>query len=303
MKKYIYFTFFFILFPLACFAAENLHIYVLAPTDNKEYHQIIDNLEKKLKESGITTKIDFINIQTKPVKDVIASIDKTSKNLLFVFGSDILNTAKETASQDTPIVFTGVMDFSGIQPANVTGIVWELPSELQIKTIRKLLPNIETLGLLYSPKSTFYADSLAQTCSLLKLPLTKKSISMAEFSDAASKMFPEISCFLMLFDTTIYNVQTVKFILTQSMSSKIPVIGISRYITKAGALLSLEIDYDDIGAQAADIVKQIFDGQAAGNLKVQKPNKIKYSLNLITANALGVKFSDEMISKASEVFK
>ena len=123
MKKHILFAFYFLLFPLACFAAENLHIYALAPSDTKEYHQVVDNLEKKLKESGITTKIDYINIQTKSVKDVIAGIDKTSKNILFVFGSDILNTAKDT-TQDIPIIFTGVMDFSGMQPSNVTGIVW-----------------------------------------------------------------------------------------------------------------------------------------------------------------------------------
>jgi putative ABC transport system substrate-binding protein len=303
MKKHIVFAFYFLLFPLACFAAESLHIYVLAPSDNKEYHQVIDKLDKKLKEDGITTKVDFINIQTKTVKDIVAGVDKSVKNMLFVFGSDILKTAQENAPADMPIIFTGVMDFTGLQPHNVTGIVWELPSDLQVKTIRRLLPNIESLGLLYSPKSTLYADAIAQTCSSLKLPLKKRSITIAEFSDAAAKMFSETNCFLMLFDGSIYNLQTVKLVLMQSMTSKVPVVGISRYITKAGALFSLEIDYDDIGLQAADIIKQVFNGQVPGNLKVQKPNKIKYSLNLVTAEKLGISFSNDVISNASEVFK
>jgi putative ABC transport system substrate-binding protein len=90
--------------------------------------------------------------------------------------------------------------------------------------------------------------------------------------------------------------------LIEAFRKTIPVIGLSSSYTKAGALISFECDYENLGEQAAEIALKILNGKDPAKIGFLEPKEINFSLNLLAAQRLGIKFSPEVIKEAREVF-
>lgn len=106
----------------------------------------------------------------------------------------------------------------------------------------------------------------------------------------------------MIADTTLYLPQVTEYLLLESLRAKFPVIGLSSCYTKAGAVLSFDCDYKDLGRQAGEISLRILQGENPSNIPIARPEKIKFSLNLSAAERMNIKIPDSIIKQASEVF-
>ena len=93
-------------------------------------------------------------------------------------------------------------------------------------------------------------------------------------------------------------VDIFKFLLTTSLESKVPLIGFSQGQAKAGALLTLEVDYQEMGREAAAAAKRALAGNAASP---QAPAGSLY-INGKTAQMLGVTLSPSVKAQTKEVF-
>jgi putative tryptophan/tyrosine transport system substrate-binding protein len=71
----------------------------------------------------------------------------------------------------------------------------------------------------------------------------------------------------------------------------------------AGGLMSYGIDLPDVYRQVGLYVGRILKGAKIAELPVQQPIKFEFVLNLRTAKALGLKFSDDLVSLADEVIE
>ena len=113
-----------------------------------------------------------------------------------------------------------------------------------------------------------------------------------------------IDWFLMIPDTDIYFPKLVEHLLRESLKNKFPVIGLSSTYVEAGALVSFDCDYEDLGKQAAELAlaSGMLEGEKQVNTRFVRPRKVKLSLNLLTADILGIKVPPEVIEQASPVF-
>ena len=82
-----------------------------------------------------------------------------------------------------------------------------------------------------------------------------------------------------------------------------PIIGLNKYYTQIGALMSVECDYEELGRQAGRMVERILAGEPPSAIGIESPKKFSVSLNLITAQKCGKKIPQEFISKAKKVFQ
>ncbi len=92
-------------------------------------------------------------------------------------------------------------------------------------------------------------------------------------------------------------------ILLYSFRNRMPFSGLSASWVKAGALYALERDYEDMGAQCAEMAEKVARGRRPASLPPAKPRKVVYTLNLKTAEHLKLSLPPELVEGAAEVYR
>jgi ABC-type uncharacterized transport system substrate-binding protein len=86
-----------------------------------------------------------------------------------------------------------------------------------------------------------------------------------------------------------------------ALARNLPLVGASREMAKAGALVSLAVDADAICHDAAAYADKIFKGESPGELPVEEPTKFELLVNRKTAKALGLTIPQPVLQRANQV--
>jgi putative ABC transport system substrate-binding protein len=82
---------------------------------------------------------------------------------------------------------------------------------------------------------------------------------------------------------------------------RLPSVAVNRDETLRGALASYAPDYRALGEQGAVLVRKILKGAWPGDLPIEVPRKLKLTLNLNTAKAIGLNIPRELLVRADEL--
>ena len=107
---------------------------------------------------------------------------------------------------------------------------------------------------------------------------------------------------VLLTSATILTNESVRFILESALARQIPVIGFSPEFTRLGALLSMSVNYGDVGRDTGLLVKRILNGEELLPLNPVPIERLKITVNLKTARFLGMTFSREVMSLIDETY-
>ena len=92
-------------------------------------------------------------------------------------------------------------------------------------------------------------------------------------------------------------------IILQAARNNIPAIYAEAISVRDGGLLSYGADQTDIFRRAASYIDRIFRGAKPADLPVQLPTKFELVINLKTAKALGITFTQSLLAVADEVIE
>ena len=95
----------------------------------------------------------------------------------------------------------------------------------------------------------------------------------------------------MLPDLTVITPETVEFLMLFSIENRIPVITFSDKYLEMGALMSISISADDIGAQAWDMTEMVLSGKDIRTISGIDARKAEITFNQRAAKKLGIDFS------------
>jgi putative ABC transport system substrate-binding protein len=169
----------------------------------------------------------------------------------------------------------------------------------QLGVSKELLPNAKRLGVIYSPTSEGLVADYERAAKAVGASLVKQEVKdRSQVANALRELIGKIDALLLLPDAATLGVDTFKFLLTTAMDSKVPLVGFSQGQAKAGALLTLEVDYVEMGKEAAAAAKRALSGAAAAP---QAPQGSLY-LNGKSAQMLGVPIPASVKSQTKEIF-
>jgi putative tryptophan/tyrosine transport system substrate-binding protein len=103
-------------------------------------------------------------------------------------------------------------------------------------------------------------------------------------------------------DTTVLTNESVRFILESALAREVPVIGFSPEFTRLGALLSISVNFGDVGRETGLFAKRILDKERLMPLNPVPIEPLKITVNLKTARFLGIHFPKDMMSLIDETY-
>src|SRR6185295_4056392 len=207
---------------------------------------------------------------------------------------------------DTPIVYMMVLDplKHQLRTANMTGTLLEIPLDRQLKIIRAFLPTLHRLGTLYDP---------AKTSSQVKDAKRQAAISHFQFQELPVEsekdvpqqlriLLSDVEALWLMPDSTVLTNESIGFILESALGHQIPVVGFSPEFTRLGALLSISVNYGDVGRETGLLAKRVLDGEKLRPLTPLPIERLKITVNLKTAKFLGITFPTELTSLIDETY-
>ena len=271
------------------------------------YAQAINGIKKTV--NSLSTPFDIIDITLPEGKSesdtVIANIQNQKPNAIISLGTSATRALRDKIS-DIPVIFCMVVDCKNNNLSG-PGVTLDLKPSQHLNAIMKFFPQFKNIGILYSPaKSRDIAkefQNLASQKGNVKISL-EEIADIAQIENAVSSLAgKKADCLLMLPDPTIYTAQIGPQFILQTLRLGLAVVSFSPAYTKAGALASLYVDYEDNGAMAGEIASRILSGESPDNIPIFYPSKVVLALNLVVAERLKIQVSQETILAAAQVTK
>ncbi len=214
---------------------------------------------------------------------------------------------------DIPVVYTAVTDpvaaeladEEGNPVGNVTGTSDELPVKEQLEMIRAILPDAETVGIMYTTSEANSISALEiykELAGDYGFEIVESGISTtADISLAADDLISKVDCITNLTDNTV--VASLPTILEKANEKGIPVFGSEIEQVRIGCLAAEGLDYVALGEQTGEMAAKILKGEAeASEMPYETITEPGFYVNMKVAENLGITVPDELAQSAVESF-
>jgi hypothetical protein len=177
---------------------------------------------------------------------------------------------------------------------SASAIYIDQPFDRQAELIRLALPDVRRVGVLLSADQEGIVSELgeslrAQGLSLMHVVLTENDRLITPLETVLS----EVDLLLAVPDPLIFNRNTAQSLFLTSYRYRDPVLGYSRSLTRAGALLSLHSSPAQIGRQTAEWVRSALSAPSVRLPSPTYPAYFSVSVNEQVARSLGFSLPSE----------
>ena len=249
-------------------------------------------------------------------------LDKLARELVeqnvdvIVVGGTSVAVAAKKATSTIPIVVAGAGDLveaglikSFMFPGgNVTGVA-RMSADFfgaRLKLIKETLPKTLHVAALSNPKNPGHGRSLKDAeLGARALGLTFQSVTAQnpnELDGAVGAAAKGGADALFVMTDALFNSHLAQ-IAQASIKNRLPSVYDRTGFVEAGGLMSYGVNLADLSRRAAEYVDQIFKGAKPGDLTLVQPTKFDLSINLKTANQIGVIIPPEVLQRAVKVIK
>jgi ABC-type uncharacterized transport system substrate-binding protein len=177
---------------------------------------------------------------------------------------------------------------------NIGGIVLDVGLPQQFENIRKLLPNLRRIGVVYDELTSGPVVKQARNYlgpGIQIVPRNARTPQEAEreIRDLFNNVLGPGDAFWLLWDSVTANPANFRILVELSLKNKTPLIVPARPFVEAGALVSVGANYEQAGRQLAEMAQQILAGQARpGDFLAVPPAELTVTINGAVARQLGI---------------
>ncbi len=223
-------------------------------------------------------------------------------------------TAVQNATRTIPVVMMtmggpGALVASFARPTgNITGVITfstELTAK-RVQVLKELVPSLTRVALLHNMGNPAVPAEWEETkiaARLLGLEAELLDVrSEGDLSDAFELVVRRhIDGLVVGADglTQMHQQMIVEWV----ARNRVPAVFPAREFVEAGGLIAYAVNYLDLYFQLATFIDKIFKGAKPSDLPVQQPTKFELTINLGTANALGLEVPPTLLAGADKVIE
>ena len=270
---------------------------------NKPYELFFAAFEKQCTAQGVQLTLNRHAIDKEDETTLLQKIGQEKPTVILLLGTGALNAYGKKALP-APTLFGMVVNITKENYPLLSGVLIDVAPETFAKETKRILPNVKTVGVIHSPSIQPFINTLAAAGHKNGLTYIGKPIpAVNDFGKALDTIMDTIDAYMMVLDPVVYNSETIRYTLLAALKKGIPVVGISSFYTKAGAMISFECNYSDIGTQLAKMTLRVTKGEKPAALPIQYPETVSYSLNMAVAKKLNISIPAAIVSQAAETFE
>lgn len=183
---------------------------------------------------------------------------------------------------------TGRLALSESGHSVVSAIYLDQPFERQARLIRLAFPELTRVGVLLGEGQGGMVGELKEALRSQGLSLVSGRLGSQErLIPPLENVLLSVELLLAVPDPLVFNRNTAQSLFLTSYRYRVPVLGYSRSLTRAGALLSLHSSPAQIGRQAAEWISGALNGEPLRLPPPAFPEYFSISVNEQVARSLG----------------
>ncbi|MBY5336391.1 ABC transporter substrate-binding protein [Rhizobium leguminosarum] len=190
---------------------------------------------------------------------------------------------------------------------NLTGVTY-YATELAAKRLQLLMeamPGLATVGVLANPVVSYlpFETDTKQAARLLGVALSLQQVSDPGELDAAFERMKADGAQAALVLPDLMLADQSSRIATLGTKHHLPIMAWGSWYVADGCLMAYSADYGVMQHRLAYYVDRILKGTKPGELPIEQPTKFDLSVNLKTADALGIELPQTVLLMADEVIE
>ena len=227
----------------------------------------------------------------------------------------IATTAAMGATRTIPIVMVhgaplqlGAINSLARPGGNVTGLS-AMDAEIggkRVQLLRELIPNLSRIAVLATtPTTSSFGPPFVED---LRLAATSVGVGFEPILIGGSSEIR--SAFAEMGKANVQAVVVQPFfdpyrgiLIDLASKYRLPYMSGNKEVTAAGGLVSMAANWSQLYERAAFYVDKILKGAKPGDLPVEQPTKFDVTLNMKTAQALGLTISPTLLAQIDEVIE
>jgi putative ABC transport system substrate-binding protein len=269
---------------------ENQKIAIMTFVNHEILNSIQEGIQIRLKEIGYkdeNIKIINANGEMDKVNLFAKQLATSNYNILIPISTPVSQSVIKASAGKTPIVYTFVSDPASIgvinnkAPHNVTGLSDVINYEGNLKLIKKILPKITKIGLIYNASESNSVIGIKECRRIgpsLNIKFEEVAISSSnEILNASRLIINKVDAIYIGGDNTV--VSGITALVKVGKENNKPIFASDMGSVKEGAVMALSVDYTDFGKKTADIVDRILKGEKTNNISPIKVLGTKLIVN------------------------
>ena len=287
--------------------------YVSHPSLDLIYKGIKDGLaEEGYKADDI--KIDFMNAEGDQSKVATMSKQLVSNDNDVLIGIATPSAqGLAAATKDKPIVMGAITDPVGANlvknlekpGGNITGVSDHNPAKQQLELIKKLTPNVKTIGALYSSSednSKTQVEEFKKLAEEAGYKVEEYSVpSTNEIASTMNVMTGKVDAIWIPIDNTIASAFAT--VVSSNKDAKKPIYPSATAMVEEGGLASVVVDQYDLGVATGKMAAKILKGAKPEETPVEIFNQGKSVINKKNAKELGITVPEDALKEAGQVIE
>ena len=293
--------------------ARDVRVAVVETRRIKAYDLALDGFTEVMRRKGFEPSFERLVVDsdvTTP-EELRTLVSQTDASIILALGTDAAKLVKQ-AQAEIPSVFSmvsepgqsGLLNSGGNGGTPMTGVCLDVPVQDQFSSLLDVVPRAKKIGVIYNPDETqFMVDEARKAANRMNLGLVTYPIhSEAEVPEGLTALRPRIDALWLVSDRTVLTTQSLQYVFLFAFQTNLPLMGLSDHFVRMGALFAVGPDYRDVGMQSGEFAAQILAGRDPYELPVASPRKVLLSLNLRTAEIIGLRIPDVVVRKAASVY-
>ncbi|RMH69285.1 MAG: hypothetical protein D6675_13165 [Gemmatimonadetes bacterium] len=251
-------------------------IAILKFQSRRDYDETERGFVNAIRQMGYTDgenmRISYFDMNRDKEKGIqyVKEIQDIPASVVVAIGGHAAMLAKKHLPPEIPIVFVVLLHPERIfaeDRQNVTGVDMEIPVAEKLQDIKRVLPSVQNVGVVYSERNIPLIENAKTIATDLGITLVAKQIrDEAEVPQAFRDLEGNVDAIWVIPDLNVANrtkpvgKESWKFIMKFSLQNQIPLFGYADFQVKEGAFAALTVDHKDMGKQAAELVDQVLKG-------------------------------------------